>query len=83
MAVAGNFARTNAGADLRYVDARLLFPIAYTAMIEEFLVTEEYDKARNQLNRKLSDLQFERDTGLPGWARNMPSADQFVKEVTK
>jgi predicted nucleic acid-binding protein len=79
--VAGDFARRNAGADLRRLDARLLFPIAYSAILEFEIVTEEVMKAREAIARKFNDAQFEYDTGLPAISRSMPSADQFVKGV--
>ena len=79
--VSGDFARKNAGADLRRIDARLLFPIAYAAMLEFEIVEEGVVKARESIQRKINDAQFEHDTGLPAIARSMPSADQLVKGV--
>ena len=40
--------------------------------------TKEEIEAREKIDKKLNDIQFEFETGLPAIARTMPSADQMV-----
>jgi hypothetical protein len=73
--VAGHYARDNGGADLRRVQSDLLFPIAYVAMRDDSLRTKEETEQLEKLNKRLRDLQFQHDTGLPAIAMMIGPAD--------